>query len=370
MTASFAPEPLKTIEWNKLGTNIIEVNGHVESRYSAQTGEWSAPEFVKDPYLKIHGLAPALNYGQQAYEGIKAFRNPQGEVQIFRPDFHATRFAHSSAFVSIPPMPNALFVQCVELAVSRNAEFVPPHDTEALLYIRPVVFGSAPQIALMAPSEFTFCVYVAPGNSYHGIRPLDALVMDEFNRAAPKGTGSAKVGGNYAPVIRWQDKARAQGFPLTLHLDSKTGTEIEEFSTSAFIGVIAGEEDSRVGCRPTRLVVPESQNIIDSVTSDSCTQIAKSLGWIVEKRAIPYDSISEFSEVIAAGTAASLVPVRSISRITTTGKTTTTTKVTYLPGGNNAEPGPVTAKLSQLLKDIQKGKVPDSFGWCYKVRAL
>jgi branched-chain amino acid aminotransferase len=225
---------------------------------------------------------------------LPAFRNPEGEIQIFRPDFHATRFAHSSSFVSIPSMSNAFFIQCVELAVSRNAEFVPPHDAEALMYIRPVVFGSGPQISLAAPSEFIFCVYAMPGNSYHGIRPLDALVMEEFDRAAPKGTGSAKVGGNYAPVIRWQAKAMSQGFPLTLHLDSKTGTEIEEFSTSAFIGVIAGEEDSRAGCRPTRLVLPDSQNIIDSVTSDSCAQIAKSLGWIVEKRAVRWLSLIIF----------------------------------------------------------------------------
>jgi branched-chain amino acid aminotransferase len=136
---------------------------------------------------------------------------------------------------------------------------------------------------LTAPSEYTLAVYVQPATSYHGVRPLDALVLEEFDRAAPHGTGSAKVGGNYAPVIRWSDGARKEGYSITLHLDAATRSEIEEFSTSGFIGVKSVEVD---GVRKVTLVVPDSKNIVQSVTSDSCCALARSFGWEVERRVV------------------------------------------------------------------------------------
>lgn len=131
----------------------------------------------------------------------------------------------------------------------------------------------------MPPKEYTFSVYVLPINAYHGNHPADALILDDFDRAAPKGVGSAKVGGNYAPVIKWSDAARELGYGITLHLDSKTGNEIEEFSTSGFIGIIqAGDE--------VTMVIPDSKNVIQSITSDSCVEIARSWGWNVQIRAV------------------------------------------------------------------------------------
>jgi branched-chain amino acid aminotransferase len=141
------------------------------------------------------------------------------------------------------------------------------------------LFGSGGQLALQPSGEYTFCVYVLPGNSYHGIHALDALVMEEFDRAAPKGTGSAKVGGNYAPVIRWSNKALKEGYGVTLHLDSRTQTSIEEFSTSGFLGI---KEDAGV----VTLVVPDSSNVIESITSNSCMEMAKHLGWKTERREV------------------------------------------------------------------------------------
>lgn len=145
--------------------------------------------------------------------------------------------AHSASYVSIPAILKETFLKAVNLAVGMNAKFVPPSDTAALLYIRPVVFGSSPNLGLTPPEEYIFCVYVCPGNSYHGVRPLDAVILEDFDRAAPNGTGSAKIGGNYAPVIRHGSGAMKQGYPVTLHLDSKTRSEIDEFSTSGFLGV-------------------------------------------------------------------------------------------------------------------------------------
>jgi branched-chain amino acid aminotransferase len=187
--------------------------------------------------------------------------------------------ASSASAVSIPPIPPSIFIDSVKLAVSRNAEYVPPHEAEALLYVRPVVFGSSGHLGLTAPEEFTFCVYTQPGNAYHGVRAMDALILEDYDRAAPNGTGAVKVGGNYAPVIKWSNKARAEGYGITLHLDSKTQSEIEEFSTSGFVGVKTDGDGYT-------LVVPDSKNVVQSVTSESCMELAKSQGWKVEKRPV------------------------------------------------------------------------------------
>ncbi|EKG18858.1 hypothetical protein MPH_03874 [Macrophomina phaseolina MS6] len=344
----FPPPPVPSIDWKKIGFDSKPFNGHVESRYTVSTGSWSTPQLVADPFLRVHGLAPAFNYGQQAYEGMKAFRDPSGNISIFRPDDHARRMNHSSSFVSIPSIPEAHFKACVQLAVAANAEFVPPHDADAALYIRPVVFGASAHLPLTPPQEYLFCVYVQPLNAYHGSHAADALILEDFDRTAPKGTGAAKVGGNYAPVIRWSEKAKKDGFGITLHLDSLTSTEIDEFSTSGFIGVHAAPAGYR-------LVVPDSKNVIRSVTSDSCIELARSFGWDVETRSIKYEELSSFDEVIAVGTAAALVPIRSITR------QSLDQKFVY-QGGSNAA-GPCCQKLLQALQDIQRGVSHDAFGW-------
>lgn len=236
-------------------------------------------------------MAPALNYGQQAYEGLKAFRAPGDQtIQIFRPDRNAVRMQHSAEFVSMPPVPVDMFVDACRAAVALNAEWVPPHETGAAMYVRPQMYGSSAQLGLSPPEEYTFCVYVLPTGVYHGVHPVRCLILDDFDRAAPNGTGSAKVGGNYAPVLRWTDKARTEGYDITLHLDSATHTEVDEFSTSGFIGVLVDGDDVTV-------VVPDSKNVIDSVTSESVQGIAKNLGWKVEKRPVRFrdkKSLSSF----------------------------------------------------------------------------
>lgn len=230
--------------------------------------------------MRIHGMSPALNYGQQAYEGLKAFRTPgDASIQIFRPDRNAKRMQHSAAVGSMPPVPEEMFVAACRAAVGLNAEFVPPHDTGAAMYVRPQIYGSSAQLGLTPPEEYTFCVFVVPTGVYHGVHPVKCLILDEFDRAAPMGTGHAKVGGNYAPVLRWTDGARDRGYNITLHLDSAHHDEVDEFSTSGFLGAkVEGEE--------VTIVVPDSRAVIDSVTSDSVQNIAKSFGWKVEKRPV------------------------------------------------------------------------------------
>jgi branched-chain amino acid aminotransferase len=350
------PLPASYINWDKLSLTVNDtVNGHVECRYDATTGEWTEPEFINDPYIRIHGLSPALNYGMQAYEGLKACRSSLGAIHIFRPLFHASRLAKSAACVSMPAPPEKLFIDCVNKAVALNAEFVPPHNSSGILYIRPVLFATGPQLALQPSSSFTFAVYVHPASAYHGVQPLNCLVMEDFDRAAPKGTGFAKVGGNYAPVIRWSRAAAVKGYSMTLHLDSATRSEIEEFSTSGFIGVKKTKSDK------VTIVVPDSNSVIDSVTSNSCITLAESLGWIVERRRIPWAEISEFHEVLAVGTAASVVPIKSILR-ESTGESFSYT--------NDTQPGPVAQKLTQYLNDVMRHNVPDNFDWLHEVNGF
>lgn len=331
---------------------MVAVNGHIESHYNTQSGRWSEPEFVKDPFLKLHGLSPAINYGQQAYEGLKAFRTPADQIVLFRPSSNASRLNHSAEFISVPPVPESHFLRCVHLATAINAEFVPPPDQSAALYIRPILYGSSPFLALSPTDEYTFCVFVVPVGVYHGVQPVDCLILEEFDRAAPEGTGSAKVGGNYAPVMRWTQKAKTEGYGITLHLDSLTRAFIDEFSTSGFVGIKKEKESYTV-------VVPDSKNVIKSVTSDSVCVLAKSFGWNVECRPIPYTELLSFTEVIAAGTAAALVPVKSISMKSQGDK--------FVYGDESDEPGPAFTRLLTTLQDIQQGKIKDSFDWLEQV---
>lgn len=216
------------------------------------------------------------------------------------------------------------------------------------MYIRPLVFGSSPQLGLNPPEEYIFCVFVLPTGVYHGVNAVDGLIVEHFDRAAPEGTGSAKLGGNYAPVLRWSEQAKNEGFGITLHLDSKTRTVIDEFSTAGFVGI---KQD---GDQFT-LAVPDSKSVIASVTSDSVCHLATSFGWKVEKRPIPYEELPTFTEVAAAGTAAALVPVKSI--------TMRSKKDRFTYQDERKEPGPAVTKLLTTLKAIQQGKTKDEFGW-------
>lgn len=275
---------------------------------------------------------------------VPAIRDSSGQIRIFRPDKHAVRMRHSCACVSIPPISDEHFIRCVSLAVSLNAEFVPPSGAPAMLYVRPLALGTGPQVNIVAPSEFTFCVFALPSAALLGAsKPVAALVLEDFDRAAPRGTGSAKIGGNYAPVMRWQRRAKEEGFATTLHLDSLTRSEVEEFSAAGFIGVTKGPDLGYT------LTVPDSASVIKSVTSDTCLELARDMGWKVEVRPVghltlsisphfdgpisalvqspgtnylhlfkvKYDELHRFDEVLAVGTAAIVVPIKSITRKST-----------------------------------------------------
>ncbi|KAK8069370.1 aminotransferase [Apiospora phragmitis] len=298
MMASRPPPPAK-LDWASLNlANLPAVNGHVECRFSASKQTWSEPQFVADPYVKIHGLAPGLNYGQQVYEGLKAFRTADdGAIRVFRPQAHAARLRHSAAMVMLPAVPDALFLECVRLAVAGNAAFVPPPSAQGgFLYIRPVLFGAAKQLMLSPSDETVLAVYASPGTAYHGEQALDAVVLDEFDHAAPRGAGSGKLGGNYASVWRYQKRAQAQGFHLTLHLDSATRSLVEEFSTSGVLGVTTTSDGKEA---TPKVYLPETSNAIHSITSDSLLILAAQCGWQVLIEEVTFSSLDMFQELFA-----------------------------------------------------------------------
>lgn len=264
----------------------------------------------------------------------------------------------------IPDIPKEHFVRCVQAAVAANATFVPPSETGGSMYIRPVVFGCSPQIPLVPSSEYIFAIYVQPFMPmYKGIR-VPAGVVEHFDRSATRGTGAAKIGGNYAPVMRVMAEARKKGFGITLHLDSQTLTMVEEFSSAGFLGIKVGADGV-----PT-LLVPNSPNVLHSITSDSVVKIAQSWGWKVENRPvsttliiscgkltspqIPFTELSECVEIMACGTAVSLVPIASMAR-ESTGDKFTYTGMDFC------------TKLNTTLREIQSGVAQDTFGWCIPV---
>jgi branched-chain amino acid aminotransferase len=328
--------------------------------------------------MRIHGMSSGLNYGQQILEGFKAFRMPgtPGGVALFRPDRNSRRFRHSSEVLGMPSVPMEMFVQACRAVVALNAGYVPPHESNGGLYVRPQLYGSSACIVPGAAQEYRFCVFVLPTSMPFGTRAQKALFIDNFDRAAPRGTGHAKVGGNYAPVVRYSEMAKNEGFSLTLHQDPVWHENVEEFGTCAFIGVRSGgqgggDDDDVI------LVIPDSPCIIDSVTSESIQDIARRNKWKVEKRPIPYAELPEFSEVLGAGTGVTLVPIRSITRRRVTQQWHSSERlllnensetIQYIPD-ERPSGGPVYLKLLAQLRAIQVGEIPDEFGWRFEVRS-
>jgi branched-chain amino acid aminotransferase len=313
----------------------------------------------------------------------QAVRDARGDIRVFRPEHHGLRLGRSAAFISIPQVPVDLFCKAINLAVSQNAEFVPPYGSGGTMYIRPVIIGLSSMLAPAPPKNYLFYIYVQPIAPYQGVMALDAVFLEEYDRAAPKGTGAVKLGGNYAPLMRWTDLAKKEGYGLIIHLDSKTNSQIEEFSTSGFIGIKDQTGDQTV------LVTSNSPNVIASTTAESVMHIARSLGWKVERREVSsprnldrgskpqfileltyydtannyqifYSELYDFREVIAAGTAAGLVPVRSITRKSTGEK--------FLFESGNGEGGPDCLRLRAKLIAILQGDEADIFDWCQVVK--
>jgi branched-chain amino acid aminotransferase len=338
--------PRTDIDWAKLGFGFTDVNCHV--RYVWKDGSWGQAEFVKDPYITMHIGASCLHYGQECFEGMKAFRQENGRIVIFRPEENAMRMFRTATRCVMPPVPVDMFVEACEKAVAANEEYVPPYGTGGSLYLRPLLIGTGPQIGVAPASEYTFMIMVMPVGAYYkgGLKPVRAVIFDDWDRAAPQGMGDVKVGGNYAAGIFAHEKAKKEGWPVELYLDAKTHKYVEEFATSNFAGI------SKSGS----YVTPDSPSILPSVTNMSLKQCAKDLGIKVECRPVPYTEIKSFEAVAALGTAVVITPVWEITR----GK-----KVIKISDPDEVHP--TLQKLYDRVQGIQYGTVADKHRWCFEV---
>ncbi|KAI5476939.1 branched-chain amino acid aminotransferase [Pseudohyphozyma bogoriensis] len=366
--------PSATFDWSKLAFDLYPTNGYVKvspsspcisspgrprpaAIYVWRDGAWGKAEWVKGNEMNLHVGSVALNYGASVFEGLKAFRHPDGQVKLFRPHDNAERISHSAAFVSMPALPEETFLEGVHMAVARNLEFVPahaPYGVNGSMYVRPLLFASGANLILSAPTEFTFIVFVTPTGSLYGTAgtkapAVDAFVLEDFDRAAPKGVGTGKLAGNYAPTFSHMKNAKAAGFPITLHLDSKTRTKIDEFSTSNFLAIAkrANASEQRT------LVVPESPSILKSVTTKAIMGIAEGFGWKVVRREI------FFTEVINGGFEEAITPIRSI---TYHDSADTTSKISI---GDGVNAGEGFLEILSELVGIQSGVREDKLGWTW-----
>jgi branched-chain amino acid aminotransferase len=341
------------VPWEELGFEFRTTKSHVRMTYKDNEG-WGPIELEEDPYLKIHMGATALHYGQACFEGMKAFMHADNTVHVFRPDENSKRITNSAERIMMPKMSEAQFLEAVTAAVRDNIAYVPPYGSNGALYLRPLLFGSGPRIGLQPSDEYTFLIMVIPvGDYYKGglSSKVKCFVSEDYDRAAPRGVGHAKVAGNYAADLLPNFIHKEAGYPITLYPDAKTKTLVEEFSTSNFIGLNAKEKT---------YVTPSSPSVLPSITNLSLQTIARDvLGYEVEKRDVRLDELSSFDEVVACGTAVVVTPIGSIKH--------GDQEHTYGEGDSKDEVGEITMQLYNQVRAVQNGEAEDKYGWNYKV---
>ena len=335
------------IDWDSLGFNPVETRSMFIANCPID-GKWESGSLV--PYGKIE-LSPAagvLNYGQGVFEGTKAYHTSKDNIVMFRIGRNAKRMAWSTERLCIPKMDPDFFIDAVTKTVKDNLDYIPPYG-KGSLYVRPIVWGTAPAIGVRAVSEYTFVVFVSPVGSYFkdGIKPLNLKVETDYHRAAARGIGNAKAIGNYSASLYPLTKAKKEGYDEVIYLDSVDGERIEELgSANLFI------------CKDGVIKTPKlSGSILDGVTRNSVCRIAKDvLGIKVEETDIHLDELLEADEVFCTGTAVVVAPV---------GKVTYKNKVHHFSGGNI---GPITNKCKETLTSIQREEITDPFEWVLKIK--
>jgi len=332
-----------TIDWNNLPFGYVKTDYNVRCFYS--NGKWSKPEVSDSEYINMHIAATALHYGQESFEGLKAYRGKDGKIRIFRWDENALRLMNSAKGIEMAPVPMELFKEAIFTAVKMNERFVPPYGSGASLYIRPLLYGSGAEVGVKPASEYTFIVFVTPVGPYFkgGVKPVNMLICRDVDRAAPLGTGRFKIGGNYAASLRAIVRAHHEGFGNVIFLDAKEKKYIDECGPANFFGI-----------KNNTYVTPLSESILPSITNKSLLALAEDMGIKTERRAVPVEELSEFEEAGACGTAAVISPIAKIVDADTN-------KIyEYCRDG---KPGPISMKLYHRLVNIQYGDEPDIFGW-------
>ena len=332
---------MEKLDWGNLGFGYRKTNYNVRCYY--RNGKWGEIEVSSEETIPMHMAATCLHYGQEAFEGLKAYRCPDGKVRVFRSDENAARLQSTCRGILMPELPTEKFNEMVDKVVRLNQEFIPPYESGATLYIRPLLIGMSAQVGVHPATEYLFLIFVTPVGPYFkgGFSTNPYVIIREHDRSAPLGTGIYKVGGNYAASMQANKKAHDLGYACELYLDAKEKKYIDECGAANFFGI-----------KNNTYITPKSTSILPSITNKSLMQLAEDLGLNVERRQIPEEELSTFEEAGACGTAAVISPISKIDDLET-GKS-------YVFGD---KPGPVSEKLYNKLRNIQYGIEPDIHNW-------
>lgn len=334
------------IDWNNLGFNYIKTDYRYISIW--KDGNWDEGKLVEDNMLSISEASTALHYGQQCFEGLKAYRRKDGKIQLFRVDRNATRMNESNDKLLMPRIPVEKFIDACKQVVQANEAYVPPYGTGATLYLRPFMIGVGNNIGVKPASEYIFCVFAIPVGAYFkdGLTPCNFMISD-YDRAAPYGTGGQKVGGNYAASLHPHKIAADRGFADCIYLDPATHTKIEEVGAANFFGITKSGE----------FITPKSPSILPSITKYSLMEIAdKYLNMPVIERDVLVYNLDEFKEAGACGTAAVITPIGGIEY-----------KNEMHVFHSQTEVGPTIKELYRILCGIQVGDIEAPDGWIFEV---
>lgn len=331
---------MKNIDWGKLTFSYTECEKMVRCSY--KNGAWGELYATEDMTITIHAAAAALQYAQQAFEGLKAYRGVDGVIRLFRPWENAKRMNESARAMYMAELPEEKFVEACRMCILENLDWLPPYGTGATLYLRPIMIGTTPKVGVAPAHEFEFYVLATPIGPYFpaGFGTTPFIINRHVDRAAPLGTGQYKVGGNYAASFRATEPAHEEGLGV-LFLDSKEHKYIDECGGANFMGVREGV-----------YVTPLSESILPSIINKSLRTLCRDFGIGVEERHIPVNELPLFEEAAAIGTGAAISP---ISRIIDPDL-----GITYEYGD---APGPVCCRLYHALRDIQYGRAEDRHGW-------
>ena len=334
---------MENLDWSNLGFGYHKTDYNVRCYY--RDGKWGEVEVCSEETIPMHMAATCLHYGQEAFEGLKAFRCPDGKVRVFRSDENAARLQSSCRGILMPELPTELFNEMVDKVVRLNERFIPPYESGAALYIRPLLIGTSAQVGVHPASEYLFMIFVTPVGPYFkgGFACNSYVIIRDHDRSAPLGTGIYKVGGNYAASLRANKTAHDLGYACEFYLDAKEKKYIDECGAANFFGI-----------KDNTYITPESTSILPSITNKSLMQLAEDIGLKVERRQIPEEELEPCEEAGACGTAAVISPISRIDDLEA--------KKSYV-FSEDGKPGPVSTKLYNLLRGIQYGTEPDVHGW-------
>ena len=334
---------MKTIDWANLSFGYMPTDYNV--RYNYRNGSWGELEISSSEYINMHMAATCLHYGQEAFEGLKAFRGKDGKIRVFRLDENAARLQSTCRGILMPELSTEKFRDAILKVIKLNERFVPPYESGASLYIRPLLIGTGAQGGVHPASEYMFIVFVTPVGPYFkgGFSTNPYVIIRQYDRSAPLGTGVYKVGGNYAASLRANKMAHDMGYSCEFYLDAKEKKYIDECGAANFFGI-----------KNNTYVTPLSTSILPSITNKSLMTLAEEMGLTVERRQIPEEELDTFEEAGACGTAAVISPIQRIDD--------PEKNRSYIIS-KDGKPGKICTQLYNKLRAIQYGDELDKYGW-------